>query len=65
MQGYGGDCLFSYGWEGETRGERTGQGMIIEVDSLSYGTAIVGTASLTSAGQTIGQGLHVRPPTCR
>jgi hypothetical protein len=65
IQGHGGDCHFSYAWEGETRNGSTGQAMIIEVDSASYGTAIVGTASVTSGGQTINSGLHVPPPVCR
>jgi hypothetical protein len=62
VQGYGGDCKYTYAWERQTQGGPTPNSMTFEIKSASRGIAIVGEASVTSAGQTAVVGLHVSPP---
>ncbi|MBN1177624.1 MAG: hypothetical protein JXD18_00300 [Anaerolineae bacterium] len=65
VQGHGGDCSFTYAWEGVTQGGPTSGAMIFAVDSASYGSAIVGRLSVTSAGETISRGVYVAHPRCQ
>jgi hypothetical protein len=64
VQGHGGDCQYTYAWQGQVQGT-TSSPMTFEVKSASYGSAIVGKASVTSAGQTVVVGLHIPHPNCR
>jgi len=65
VQGHGGDCMYTYAWERQVKGGPTPNSMTFELKSASRGIAIVGEASVTSAGQTVVVGLHVSPPSCR
>jgi hypothetical protein len=64
VEGHGGDCRYTYAWERQVQGVPTSRSMTFDVFSAGYGTAIVGEASLTSAGQTVKVGLHIPHPTC-
>jgi hypothetical protein len=64
VQAYGGDCRYSYAWEGRPQGGPTTGSMTFEVRSASAGSAIVGYASVTSAGQTVRVPVYVRHPSC-
>jgi hypothetical protein len=63
VAGHGGDCLYTYGWEDQEKGGPTPGSMTFEVSSAGFG-AIVGEASVTSAGQTQLVGLYI-PSSCR
>lgn len=61
VQGHGGDCLYTYAWEGEMKaGPLTGS------TTFRVGAApkanIIGNVSVTSAGQTVSTGLFIPPP---
>jgi hypothetical protein len=62
VKGYGGDCQYTYAWEGQTKGGPTSGPMTFELRTTRG--AMVGTASVTSAGQTAKVGLHIRAPKC-
>jgi hypothetical protein len=62
VRGSGGDCRYTYAWEGQIQGGPTPNAVTFELKS-THG-AMVGTASVTSAGQTARVGLHIRPPEC-
>jgi len=62
VEGHGGDCQYTYAWERQVQGGPISGPMTFEVKSASRGTAIVGEASVTSAGQTVKVKLYVRPP---
>jgi hypothetical protein len=64
VEGHGSDCQYTYAWERQVKGGPTSDAMTFEVKSAGYGNAIVGEASVTSAGQTVVVGLHIPPPTC-
>ena len=64
IEGHGGDCRYTYAWERQVKGGPLPVSMTFEVKSAGYGTAIVGEASVTSAGQTVVVGLHIPPPSC-
>ena len=64
IEGHGGDCRYTYAWERQVKGGPLPGSMTFEVKSAGYGTAIVGEASVTSAGQTVVVGLHIPPPRC-
>jgi hypothetical protein len=64
VQGYGGDCQYTYAWQGQTQGGPTPGSMTFEAKSASRNIAVVGEATMTSAGQTVRVKLHVRPPDC-
>jgi hypothetical protein len=64
VEGHGGDCHYTYSWEGRVLGRPTPDSMTFEVDSATWGIAIVGEAAVTSAGQTAEVELHVRAPKC-
>ena len=66
VQGHGGDCRYTYAWEGKPQGSPTSSSMTFEVRSASRGIAIVGVSSVASAGQTARMGLYIQPPAdCR
>jgi hypothetical protein len=62
VRGYGGDCSYTYAWEGQTKGGPTPNAMTFELKS-NHG-AMVGVASVTSAGQTARVGLYIPRPDC-
>jgi hypothetical protein len=64
VQGHGGDCAYTYGWEHQPKGGPTANSMTFEVRSAGWNTAIVGQAYVTSAGQTVSRGLFISQPTC-
>jgi hypothetical protein len=64
VQGYGGDCQYTYAWQGQAQGGSTPGSTTFEVKSASRGIAIVGEATVASAGQTAKVKLHVHPPDC-
>jgi hypothetical protein len=62
LAGHGGDCVYTYTWESEIKGGPTANSITFEVQhSERFGT-IIGTASVTSAGETVEVGLFLRPP---
>ena len=65
VEGHGGDCLYTYSWEGQAKGGPIGNSMTFEVFSAGWNTAIVGKAMVTSAGQTAEFGLYVPHPDCQ
>jgi hypothetical protein len=64
VQGHGGDCRYTYAWEGQVQGGPTANSMTFEVKSAGWRTAIVGEAAVTSAGQTVEVELYVPHPVC-
>ncbi len=64
VQGHGGSCRYTYGWEGEVQGGPTAGAVTFNVYSADRNTAIVGRVFVTSGGQTRSRGLFVRHPTC-
>ena len=58
----GGDCRYTYAWDGQVKGGPTSGPLTFELRS-SHG-AMVGTASVSSAGQTAKVGLFIRRPKC-
>jgi hypothetical protein len=65
VQGHGGDCRYSYAWEGQIQGGPTAGSMTFEVPCASRGSSIVGYASMTSGGQTVRRPVFVKAPTCQ
>jgi hypothetical protein len=65
VQGHGGDGRYTYAWGGQIQGEPTSNSMTFDIESAGWGTAIVGEATVTSAGQTVVVGLHIPHPRCR
>ncbi len=63
VRGYGGDCVYAYAWEREVKGGPTSGPMTFEL--TSKGGAMVGEASVTSAGQTAKVGLYIPRPDCK
>jgi hypothetical protein len=59
--GYGGNCVYTYAWEGEIVGGPMTGGLTFELTSIG---TIVGTASVTSAGETVGVEVYIQPPSC-
>lgn len=60
VEGHGGDCVYTYGWEGEIKGGPMSGSTTFEVSVKDCASAIVGTVSVTSAGETVKVGLHIR-----
>ncbi len=60
VEGHGGDCVYTYGWEGEIKGGPMSGPMTFEVSAKDCASAIVGTVSVTSAGETVKVGLHIK-----
>jgi len=54
--------MYTYAWEGEVRGGPMPGSMTFEVSSADRGTSIVGTVSVTSAGETVKKGLLIDTP---
>jgi hypothetical protein len=65
VEGHGGDCWYTYAWERQVQGGPMSSSTTFELKSASRGTAIVGEASVTSAGQTVVVGLYIPPLDCR
>jgi hypothetical protein len=64
VEGFGGDGLYTYAWEGQVQGGPMPGSLVFEVRSASRGVAIVGQVTVTSAGQTVKVGRHVPAPQC-
>jgi hypothetical protein len=64
VQGHGGDCRYTYYWENQIKGGPTSNAMTFQVSSAGWNTAIVGGASVSSAGQTTEVELYVPHPKC-
>jgi hypothetical protein len=64
VQGRGGDGQYTYTWEGQVKSGPTSGSLIFEVQSAGWKTAIVGGASVTSAGQMAEVELFVPHPRC-
>ena len=64
VEGLGGDCVYTYAWEGEVKGGPLSSSMTFDVASSGFGSAIVGTASVTSAGATVSADVFVPAPDC-
>ncbi len=64
VQGHGGNCWYTYGWEDKVQGGPTSSSMTFQVSSAGWNTAIVGEATVTSAGQTAEVELFVPHPAC-
>jgi hypothetical protein len=64
VEGFGGDGLYTYTWEGQVKGGPTPNSMVFEVKSASSGIAIVGEVGVKSAGETAEVELFVRAPFC-
>ena len=61
----GGDCRYTYAWEGQTKAGPTTGSATFNLWSGVFG-AMVGHASVASGGQSAKVGLYVRPPdTCK
>jgi hypothetical protein len=60
-KGYGGDCRYTYAWEGQVKAGPTPNATTFELMHRNGG-AIVGEVSVTSAGQRAKVGLYIRPP---
>lgn len=60
VRGHGGDCLYTYAWERQVKGGPTSGPLTFELTST--GGAMVGEASVSSAGQTAKVGLYIPPP---
>ncbi len=64
VAGHGGDCMYTYSWEHEVRGGPMSGSMTFDVTASGFSSAIVGEASVTSAGQTATVGVFISPPDC-
>lgn len=62
IEGQGGNCVYTYVWEGEVKGELMSGPLTFDVKSTDRHAIIIGTASVTSAGETIEVGLFLKPP---
>lgn len=60
VQGHGGDCMYTYAWEGEIKGGPMSDSMTFTVYRIGRYT-IMGTASVTSADETAKTGLLLKP----
>ena len=64
VAGHGGDCTYTYAWERIVRGGPMSGSMTFDVTAAGFGNAIVGEASVTSAGETVAVGVFISPPDC-
>lgn len=62
IQGRGGDCMYTYAWNDEVKGGPMSTPITFEVYMPDRLGNIIGTASVTSAGQTVKRGLLITPP---
>jgi hypothetical protein len=60
-QGHGGDCLYTYAWEGENKGGPTPGSVTFKISHSDPNAVIAGMVSVTSAGETVTEGLFIRP----
>jgi hypothetical protein len=61
VQGHGGDCMYTYTWEGEIKGGPMPGSMTFEIYTTDHEAVIMGTAAVTSAGETVEVGLFLKP----
>jgi serine/threonine-protein kinase len=64
VEGHGGNCVYTYAWDGVVKGGPMRGSMTFDVVSAGDGGAIVGTATVTSGGSTISVDLYVPAPDC-
>jgi hypothetical protein len=57
----GGDCRYTYAWEGRVVGGPTHESVTFELSTTTR-TAMVGRLTVTSGGQTASRHLHIPPP---
>jgi hypothetical protein len=62
LAGHGGNCVYTYTWESEVRGGPTAGPITFEIHRAERFANVIGTASVTSAGETIEVGLFIKPP---
>jgi len=62
IEGHGGNCVYTYAWEGETKGELMLGPITFEISHTDRAAIIMGTASVTSAGETVQESLFIEPP---
>jgi serine/threonine-protein kinase len=62
VQGHGGNCLYTYFWQGEMKGGPMSGSMTFE--AIGGSNAIIGTASVTSGGETAKRELFIPSPDC-
>ncbi len=60
VQGHGGDCSYTYAWNGEVKGGPMSGSMTFKVYQVEL-ESIFGTASISSAGETVEVGLLIQP----
>ena len=65
VQGHGGNCQYTYAWEGQVKGGPTSSSMTFGVKGADWNTAIVGAVTVTSAGETVKVKLHIPHPSCQ
>ncbi|MCP4539955.1 MAG: lytic transglycosylase domain-containing protein [Chloroflexi bacterium] len=61
VQGHGGDCTYTYTWEGEIKGGPMSGPITFDLYAPNFEAYIMGTASVTSAGETVEVGLLLKP----
>jgi hypothetical protein len=62
VQAEGGDCRYTYAWEGTTRAGPVPGSATFQLGNTTRGSAMVGTVSVSSGGQTAKTGLYISPP---
>jgi len=62
IQGRGGDCMYIYAWNGEIKGGPMSTPITFDLYMPDRNGLIIGTASVTSAGETVKRGLYITPP---
>jgi hypothetical protein len=62
VEGHGGDCLYTYSWEGQVVSEPISGSLTFEVSQTDPHAVIFGTASVASAGEVDEVGLFIKPP---
>ena len=62
IEGHGGNCVYTYAWEGEIKGEPMLGPITFEISHTDRSAIIMGTASVTSAGETVQESLFIEPP---
>jgi hypothetical protein len=62
IQGRGGDCMYTYAWDGEIKGGPMPGPITFGITAPDRLGTIMGTASVTSTGQTAKVKLFIRPP---
>ena len=62
VAGHGGDCMYVYTWEGEIKGGPMAGPLYFDVYGATYSDQIIGTVTVTSAGETIKKSLFIIKP---